>query len=314
MYFQSIMETVGNTPLVKLNKLSEEAGTLILAKLEFFNPTGSLKDRIAVKMIEDAEKTGRLRPGDTIIEASSGNTGISLAMIGAIKGYKVIIVAPDRISDEKVKFLNAFGAEVVIAKGDAPYDSPESYYSVADQLAREIPGSFVPDQYRNQSNPDAHYETTAREIYKQTEGTVEAVVSGMGTGGATSGIARFFKEKDSRIRMIAVDAEGSMLSEESRSGIHLVEGLGLDYMTDIVYTDLFDEIVLVRNREAVEMTLRLAREEGILVGASSGSVACAALQEASKRTYHGPIVALFGDTGERYLSKYFSPDWRRDHL
>jgi cystathionine beta-synthase len=314
VYFQSILETVGNTPMIKLNDLSKEAGALILGKLEMFNPTGSLKDRITVKMIEDAEKDGRLKPGGTIIEASSGNTGVSLAMIGTIKGYKVVIVAPDRISVEKVQLLKAYGAEVVIAKGDVPYDSPESYYSVADRVAAETPGSFMPDQYRNRSNPDAHYETTAREIYEQTEGRLEAFVSGVGTGGTTSGIAKYLKEKNEKIRIIAVDAEGSMFSEESRCGEHLVEGLGLEYMTDIVYRDLFDEIVLIKNREAVDMTLRLARKEGLLVGASTGAIACAALKTASERKYTGPIVILVCDTGERYLSKYFSPEWRKKHL
>jgi len=314
VYLQSILETVGNTPMVKLNYLSGEAGALILGKLEYFNPTGSLKDRITVRMIEDAERDGQLEPGGTIIEASSGNTGVSLAMIGTIKGYKVVIVAPDRISSEKVRLLKAYGAEVVIARGDVPHDSPESYYSVADRLAAETPGCFTPDQYRNQSNPEAHYKTTAREIYEQTEGRIEAFVSGVGTGGTTSGIAKYLKEKNEKIRIIAVDAEGSMFSEESRRGEHLVEGLGLEYMTGIVRRDLFDEIVLIKNRDAVDMTLRLARKEGLLVGASSGSCACAAVKTASERKYSGPIVILVSDTGERYLSKYFSPGWREEHL
>jgi len=202
----------------------------------------------------------------------------------------------------------------VLAKGDVPHDSPESYYSVADRLARETPDCYVPDQYRNQSNPDAHYASTGREIYEQMEGRIGAFVSGIGTGGTTSGIAKYLKEKDENIKIIAVDAEGSLFSEESKSGEHLVEGLGLEYMTDIVYTDLFDEIVLVRNNEAVDMTLRLAREEGLLAGASSGACVYAAMKEALKKQDNGPILVLLADTGERYLSKYFSPEWRKKHL
>ena len=310
-YHETILDAVGNTPLVRLQKVTRGVKPTVLAKLEQLNPGGSVKDRIGLTMIEEAERSGLLRPGGTIIEPTSGNTGHGLAMVAAIKGYKTIFVMPDKMAPEKISLLKAYGAEVVICPTNVERDSPQSYYSVADRLAREIPGAFQPNQYFNPRNPEAHYRTTGPEIWEQTEGRVDVFVASMGTGGTVSGVARYLKEQKPGVRIVGADPEGSIYSGQIAP--YKVEGVGEDFMPGTMDMGLVDEVVQVTDKQAFVASRKLAREEGILVGGSAGLALHAALHVAP---HHGPdevVVVLFPDTGRNYLSKLFNDEWMRQN-
>src|SRR5438270_12416824 len=310
-YVESILDLVGSTPRVRLHKVTAGLKPMVLAKLEELNPGGSVKDRIGLTMVEDAERTGRLKPGGTIIEPTSGNTGHGLAIVAAIKGYKMVFVMPDKMSAEKISLLKAYGADVVICPTNVERDSPQSYYSVADRLAREIPGAFQPNQYFNPRNPEAHYRTTGPEIWAQTEGAVNVFVAGMGTGGTISGVAKYLKEKNPAVRIVGADPEGSLYSGPIAP--YKVEGVGEDFMPGTMSIELVDDIVQVTDKESFIAARRLAREEGILVGGSSGMALHAALVVARERGPDDIIVVLFPDTGRNYLSKFFNDEWMRQN-
>ncbi|HEV2414237.1 MAG TPA: cystathionine beta-synthase [Candidatus Dormibacteraeota bacterium] len=310
-YVESILDLVGNTPLVRLHKVTAGVRPTILAKLEELNPGGSVKDRIGLTMVEEAERTGRLRPGGTIIEPTSGNTGHGLAIVAAIKGYKMVFVMPDKMSAEKISLLKAYGADVVVCPTNVERESPQSYYSVADRLAREIPGAFQPNQYFNPRNPEAHYATTGPEIWEQTDGRIDVFVAGMGTGGTISGVARYLKEQKPSVRIVGADPEGSLYS--GKIAPYKVEGVGEDFMPGTMDIEIVDQIVQVTDKESFMAARRLAREEGILVGGSSGLALHAALQVARDRDEGDVIVVLFPDTGRNYLSKFFNDEWMRQN-
>ena len=310
-YSETILDVVGNTPLVRLHKVAVGIKPILLAKLEELNPGGSVKDRIGLIMIEEAEKSGLLRPGGTIIEPTSGNTGHGLAMVAAIKGYKMIFVMPDKMSAEKISLLRAYGAEVVVCPTNVERKSPQSYYSVADRLSREIPGAFQPNQYFTPRNPEAQYKTTGPEIWEQTDGRIDVFVAGMGTGGTISGVAKYLKEKKPQVQVVGADPEGSLYSGPIAP--YKVEGVGEDFMPGTMNIDIVDRIVQVTDKESFVAARRLAREEGILVGGSSGMALHAALEVAKDRDPDDVIVVLFPDTGRNYLSKFFSDEWMRQN-
>lgn len=307
-YFNTILDTVGRTPLVKLSKVTAGLKPLILAKVEAFNPGGSIKDRPALKMVEEAEKQGLLKPGGTIVEPTSGNTGTGLAQIAAVRGYRCILVVPDKVAAEKINLLKAYGAEVVIVPTSVSASSHESYYSVANRLTLEIPGAFQPNQFANPNNPDAHYLSTGPEIWEATDGKITCFVAGIGTGGTISGTARFLKEKNPNIRIVGVDPEGSIYSGDMAAP-YKVEGIGEDFIPRNVKLKLIDEIIRVSDKDSFLTARRLAREEGILLGGSSGTATSAALKIAENMTSEDVIVILMPDGGRGYLSKIFSEDW-----
>lgn len=309
-YCNTILETVGSTPLIKLNKVTAGLAPLVLAKVEAFNPGGSIKDRPALKMIEEAEKQGLLKPGGTIIEPTSGNTGTGLAQIAAVKGYKCILVCPDKVAPEKINLLKAYGAEVVIVPTSAPAAHHESYYSVANKLTSDLPGAFQPNQFANPMNPQSHMLSTGPEIWDATDGKITCLVGGMGTGGTLCGTARYLKEKNPKIKIVGVDPEGSIYSGDM-PGAYKVEGIGEDFIPRNVDLKLIDEIIRVGDKESFSLGRRLAREEGILVGGSSGTALAAALRVAQGMTEKDVIVVIFPDGGRGYLSKMFSDDWMR---
>jgi len=308
----NILETVGNTPLVRLARLGRGLKAEILVKVESLNPGGSIKDRVAKRMVEAAERTGRLRPGGTIIEATAGNTGVGLAQAAAVRGYRCIFVLPDKMSEEKVNLLRAYGAEVVITPTAVPADSPESYNGVAARLEREIPGAFRPAQFENEENPAAHYDTTGPEIWQDTGGRLDALVAGMGTGGTISGTARFLKEKDPRIQVVGADPEGSILSGDSPKPWK-VEGIGEDFIPKTFDRQVVDEFIRVGDREAFATARRLAREEGILAGGSSGTALAAALRYAQRFSEPKRIVVILPDTGRNYLTRFYADRWLREN-
>jgi cystathionine beta-synthase len=310
--YPTVLDLVGSTPLVRLTSFGRETGATLLAKLEFMNPGGSNKDRIGLAMIEAAERDGLLRPGGTIVEPTSGNTGVGLAIAAARKGYRCIFVMPDKMSQEKISTLRAYGAEVVITPTAVEPDSPESYYSVSDRLAEEIPGGFKPDQYSNLANPDAHYRTTGPELWEQTGGgEVDAIVISVGTGGSVTGIGRYFKEQRSDALIVGADPEGSVFTSDAEHPLHpyLVEGIGKDTWPATLDRDAVDEWVRVSDRDSFVTARRLAREEGLLVGGSSGSTAWAALQVAQRLGDGARILMTFPDGGRSYLSKIFDDNW-----
>jgi cystathionine beta-synthase len=297
--------------LVRLSKVTEGLRPLILAKLEQLNPGGSVKDRIGLSMLEDAEGRGLLRPGGTVVEPTSGNTGHGLAMAAAIKGYKMIFVMPDKMSPEKISLLRAYGAEVVICPTNVERDSPQSYYSVADRLTREVPGAFQPNQYFNPRNPEAHYRTTGPEIWRQTDGRITTFVAGVGTGGTITGVGKYLKEQNPAIRVIGADPEGSIYSGEIAP--YKVEGVGEDFWPGTFDREVVDEFIQVTDRECFVAARKLARQEGILVGGSAGLALHAAIQVAVDSKPDDVIVVLLPDTGRNYLSKFFSDEWMRQN-
>src|SRR5437764_327708 len=313
--YPSILELVGATPIVRLEKLSPQGGAEILAKLEYLNPGGSVKDRIGLPMIEAAEREGKLRPGGTIVEPTSGNTGVGLAIAAATKGYRCIFVMPDKMSQEKISMLRAYGAEVVICPTAVEPDSPESYYSVSDRLAEEIPGAFKPDQYRNEANPRAHYETTGPEIWEQTGGELNALVIAVGTGGTITGTARYLKEQKPDITIVGADPEGSVYTAKEERDVHpyLVEGIGKDTWPKTMDPSVVNEWVRVSDRDSFLTARRLAREEGLLVGGSGGTTVWAALEIAARFGPDATILSMIPDSGRSYMSKFYDDNWMLEH-
>ena len=319
-YYKNILETIGNTPLVKLNVLTKDVKALVLAKVETTNPGNSVKDRMAVKMIEDAEKSGLLKPGGTIIEGTSGNTGMGLALGAIIKGYKLICVLNDKQSKEKMDILRAVGAEVVVCPTAVEPEDPRSYYQVSRRLAKEIPNSWYVNQYDNLSNRTAHYEQTAPEIWEQTAGKITHFVVGVGTGGTISGIGKYLKEKNPNIKIWGIDTYGSVFKKYHETGIfdkneiypYITEGIGEDILPANVDFSVIDHFEKVTDKDAAVYTRRLAREEGIFVGNSAGSAIKGLLQKSGELTEDDVVVVLFHDHGSRYVGKMFNDDWMRE--
>lgn len=322
MYYDSIIQTIGNTPLVKLNKLSRGIKGTLLAKVEYFNPGNSTKDRMALKMVEDAEKAGILKPGGTIIEGTSGNTGMGLALAAVSKGYRCIFTMADKQSQEKINILRAVGAEVIVCPTNVAPDDPRSYYSVAQKLNREIPNSFYPNQYDNLSNTKAHYETTGPEIWKQTEGKITHYVATVGTGGSMCGTTRYLKEQNNSIVAVGIDTYGSVFKKYKETGIfdeneiypYLTEGFGEDILPKNVDFDIIDLFIKVTDKDGAIMARKLSREEGLFVGWSSGSAVHGALEYAREHLRENDVmVILLPDHGTRYLAKVYNDQWMQDH-
>jgi cystathionine beta-synthase len=316
---ESLLELVGSTPLVRLRTVTRDlgspgrAGPAVLAKVEYFNPGGSVKDRIALRMVEAAEATGALRPGGTIIEPTSGNTGVGLAIVAAEKGYHCLFVCPDKVGQDKISVLRAYGAEVVVCPGTVSPDHPDSYYSVSTRLARETPGGWKPDQYSNPGNPDSHYHSTGPEIWEQTDGKVTHFVAGIGTGGTITGAGRYLKEvSGGKVKVIGADPEGSVYSGGTGRP-YLVEGVGEDIWPDTYDPAVCDEVIAVSDAQSFLMTRRLAREEALLVGGSCGLAVVAALRVAGDAGPDDVIVVLLPDGGRGYLSKIFNDEWMADY-
>lgn len=312
MYLDSILGAVGRTPLVRLGRIDAELPARILAKVELLNPGGSHKDRIAIAMVDEAERTGQLKPGTTIVEATAGNTGVGLALVAAVRGYRCIFAVPDKMSTEKVALLRAYGAEVVMTPTAVAPGSPDSYDGVADRLVREIPGAWRPGQFSNPANPNIHYATTGPEIWADSDGRVDAYVAGVGTGGSLSGAGRFLKEQNSLLRVVGADPAGSILSG-GNLGSWQVEGIGEDYVPATFDIDLVDAWVTVCDAQSFAAARRLAREEGILAGGSAGTALHAAIETAKGMPEGSTVVVLLPDTGRNYLSKLHSDSWMREH-
>lgn len=318
---ENILSTIGQTPLVRLNRITRGLKPTVLAKVEFFNPGGSVKDRIGPAIIADAERSGRLKPGGTIVEATSGNTGVGLAIAAAIKGYKCIFVMPDKMSDEKIRLLRGFGAQVVITPTAVEPDDPRSYYSVSKRITEETPNAILANQYHNPVNPEVHYRTTGPELWQQTAGKIDVFVAGMGTGGTITGVGRFLKEQNPAIKIIGVDPIGSILHELFQTGrevpahAYKVEGIGEDFLPTTLDLSVIDNTVQVSDKESFLMTRRLVREEGIFCGGSCGSAVAGALHYIRNHDLGADktVVVLLPDTGARYLSKVFNDDWMREN-
>lgn len=322
MYYNSIVETIGNTPMVRLNKVSKGVPGTLLVKVEYFNPGNSMKDRIAIKIIEDAERNGLLKPGGTLIEGTSGNTGMGLALGAIARGYKCIFTLADKQSREKIDVLRAMGAEVIVCPTNVPPEDPKSYYSVAKKLNREIPNSFYVNQYDNLSNTQAHYETTGPEIWEDTDGKITHFVAGVGTGGSICGVSKFLKEKNSNIRVIGIDSYGSVFKKYKETGDfdekeiypYLTEGIGEDILPKNVNFDLIDHFIKVTDKDAAIMARKLAEKEGLFVGWSSGSAVVGALEYANEYLKEDDVMAiLLPDHGTRYLGKVYNDAWMNDH-
>jgi cystathionine beta-synthase len=318
-YRRNVLETIGGTPLVRLNRVTKGVKPAILAKAEFFNPGGSVKDRIGVVIIEDAVKKGLLKPGGTIVESTSGNTGVGLALVAAVRGYRAIFTMPDKMSQEKIRLLKSYGAEVITCPTAVPPESEQSYYSVARRIVETTPNSLLANQYFNPLNPEAHYRTTGPEIWEDTAGEIDYFVAGIGTGGTISGVGRYLKEKNPGIKVIGIDTEGSILKEYfytrrvGKGHPYLVEGIGEDIIPGTFQPDFIDEVVTISDRDSFQMARRLAREEGLMVGGSCGSAVFGAVQVAKGLDEDKIVVVLLPDTGERYLSKFHTDEWMREH-
>lgn len=317
-YKNNILEVVGHTPLVKLNKLTKGLKPLVLAKMESHNPGGSVKDRIGIAMVERAERMGELQPGGTIVEATSGNTGIGLALACAVKGYRSVFVMTDKCSQEKVRYLKALGADVVVVPAAAKHDSPDHYLNVAKRIAHETPNALLTFQYGNPANPEAHYHSTGPELWEQTEGRITHFISGIGTGGTISGTGRYLKEKNPHVKVIGADPYGSVFKTYKETGHlmeatpYLVEGIGQDTIHENVHFKYIDEIINITDRDAFNLARRLGREEGIFCGGSTGTLVGAALKAAENAGEDDVIVFIVCDTGERYLSKFLSDEWMKE--
>ncbi|NNF08033.1 MAG: cystathionine beta-synthase [Candidatus Eisenbacteria bacterium] len=316
---ENILETIGNTPLVRLNKIGQEVPCGLIAKVESFNPGGSVKDRIGVAMIKAAEAEGRLKPGGTIVECTSGNTGMGLALAAVVMGYKAVFTMPDKMSLEKINLLKAVGAEVFVAPTAVPADSPESYYKVAERIVEETPNSYHTNQYHNQANPLSHYKSTGPELWEQTKGKITHFIAGLGTGGTISGTGKYLKEKNPDIKVIGVDPDGSILKDyfytkkitEARP--YKVEGVGEDIIPTSTHFEYIDEVVRVSDQECFTYARRAAREEGILVGGSCGLALAGAVKALRDAPADAVAIVLLPDTGERYLSKLYNDEWMRDN-
>ncbi|MEK7633275.1 MAG: cysteine synthase family protein [Patescibacteria group bacterium] len=320
MTYNNILELIGNTPLVKINKLNSNPKVTLLAKLEFFNPGGSIKDRIGLEMIESAEKRKILSKKGIIVEATgAGNTGLGLVMTAAVKGYKTVLVIPDKVSEEKRNLLRAYGAKVIVAPTAVPPEDKRSYYKVTEKLVKEIPNAFQPDQYNNPDNPKAHFMTTGPEIWKDTNKKVTHVVVGMGTGGTITGIGRFLKKQNPKIKIIGVDPIGSIFYQYFKTGKYpkrlktwKMEGIGEDFIPKTIDFSIVDEVIRVNDRQAFSTARKLAKREGILIGGTSGAALHAA-QKVSKKLKKGLIVVIFPDSGRSYLSKFYNNDWLKNN-
>jgi cystathionine beta-synthase len=318
-YYENILGTIGNTPMVKLNTIVKDIPALVLAKVETFNPGNSIKDRMALKMIEDAEKDGRLKPGGTIIEGTSGNTGMGLAIAAIMKGYKCIFTSTDKQSKEKFDALRALGAEVIVCPTDVDPEDPRSYYSVSSRLEKETPNSWKPNQYDNPSNAQAHYESTGPEIWDQTDGKITHLVVGVGTGGTISGTARFLKEKNPNIQVLGIDTYGSVFKKYKETGefdkneiyAYVTEGIGEDFLPENVDFNLIDHFEKVTDKDAAIYTRKIAKEEGIFAGNSAGSAMAGIIQMKDRFKEGDVVVVIFHDHGTRYLGKMFNDDWMK---
>jgi cystathionine beta-synthase len=318
-YHENILGTIGNTPMVKLNSIVKDIPALVLAKVETFNPGNSIKDRMALKMIEDAEKDGRLKPGGTIIEGTSGNTGMGLAIAAIMKGYKCIFTSTDKQSKEKFDALRALGAEVIVCPTDVDPEDPRSYYSVSSRLEKETPNSWKPNQYDNPSNAQAHYESTGPEIWDQTDGKITHLVVGVGTGGTISGTARFLKEKNPNIQVLGIDTYGSIFKKYKETGefdkneiyAYVTEGIGEDFLPENVDFNLIDHFEKVTDKDAAIYTRKIAKEEGIFAGNSAGSAMAGIMQMKDRFKEGDVVVVIFHDHGTRYLGKMFNDDWMK---
>jgi cystathionine beta-synthase len=318
-YFETILQAIGRTPLVRLRRVTGSARGLILAKVEFLNPGGSIKDRIGVTIVEEAEREGQIRPGGLIVEATSGNTGMGLALAAAVKGYRTVFTLPDKMSMEKIRLLRAFGAEVIVTPTAVPHESPESYTEVAKRVVRESPNSILANQYYNPRNPESHYLTTGPEIWEQTGGQITHFVCGIGTGGTITGTGRYLKEKNPAIKVIGIDPKGSVFREYFQTGkinpqlkTYKVEGIGQDYLPGVLDFAVIDEIIEADDRESFLMARRLTREEGLLAGGSCGTAVAGMMKVADRFTDDDVVVVVLPDSGERYLSKIYDDDWMRE--
>lgn len=318
-YLENILQAIGRTPLIRLSKLAPSDGPKILVKPEFLNPAGSIKDRMAIYIIEKAEKEGLLKPGGTIVENTSGNTGAAVAMVAAIKGYRAVFTMPDKMSNEKIDLLKAFGARVVVTPTEVPADSPQSYYETAKRIARETPNSFYLNQYHNPDNIEAHYHTTGPELFEQTDGKIDYLVAGIGTGGTLSGAGKYLKEKIPGIKIIAVDPIGSVFYDYFKTGklsephVYKVEGIGEDMLTDAMDFSVVDDMIQVSDQDCFLTTRDLVRKEGMFAGGSSGGAVWAALEVAKQAGPDDVIVVILPDSGSRYLSKIFNDGWMEDN-